>query len=360
MPIKNKIITISGEPASGKSTVVKELKKNYEDSGIKVTVLSVGNMFREIAENSGISIGELNKQLNNKRSEIDKVIDDKIAKIGKKFNESEKKDEILIVDSRLAWSTIPESFSVRLTTNPNIAAERVFHDTRRGKEDKYKTLDEARISTDDRRRGEVERYKKRYGVDLEDVNNYNIVIDTSFSKVEEIAEVIENCLELENQGKFYGKTWTSPKTLLPLQDIRITGGRGTVCTYNELVELIKKNGYKYNEPIDVVEVDGMKFIIEGHHRNFASAGAEKTLVPYELVGKDDENIKHYSNTARQRVDSVLHNPNYIYCLNDHGSVFDKKDENGKILEMFSYNTIYPGIYDLCRKQNDNSGKGNGR
>ena len=355
MPIKNKIITISGEPASGKSTVVKELKRNYEDMGIKVHILSVGNMFREMAENSGISIGELNKQLNSKRSEIDNLIDNKITKIGKKFNETEKKDEILIVDSRLAWNTIPESFSVRLTANPNIAAKRVFHDTRRGKEDQYKTLDEARISTDERRKGEVDRYKKRYGVDLEDINNYNIVIDTSFSNVEEIAEVIEKCLELESQDKFYGKTWTSPKTLLPLQDIRMTAGRGTAHTYEELVELIKKNGYKYNEPIDVIEVDGMKFIVEGHHRNFASAGVGKTLVPYEVVGKDDEPIKYYSNTARERVYPVLYSPRYITSLNDYGTVFDKKDKNGKIVEMFSYNEVYPGIYNLCKQHQPKKG-----
>ena len=31
--IRNKIITISGEPASGKSTVVKEIKSKYEKQG---------------------------------------------------------------------------------------------------------------------------------------------------------------------------------------------------------------------------------------------------------------------------------------------------------------------------------------
>ena len=31
--IKNKIITISGEPVSGKSTVVREIKELYEEKG---------------------------------------------------------------------------------------------------------------------------------------------------------------------------------------------------------------------------------------------------------------------------------------------------------------------------------------
>lgn len=70
----NKIITISGEPASGKSTVIKDLKRKYEEQGIKVTVLSVGNMFREIAQKEGLSIEEFNKQLKH-RSDIDLKID---------------------------------------------------------------------------------------------------------------------------------------------------------------------------------------------------------------------------------------------------------------------------------------------
>lgn len=70
----NKIITISGEPASGKSTVIKDLKRKYEEQGIKVTVLSVGNMFREIAQKEGLSIEEFNEQLKH-RSDIDLKID---------------------------------------------------------------------------------------------------------------------------------------------------------------------------------------------------------------------------------------------------------------------------------------------
>ena len=44
--IRNKIITISGEPASGKSTVVKEIKSKYEKQGFNVYIISVGDVFR--------------------------------------------------------------------------------------------------------------------------------------------------------------------------------------------------------------------------------------------------------------------------------------------------------------------------
>ncbi len=45
--IKNKIITISGEPVSGKSTVVREIKNKYEKMGYNVHIISVGNVFIE-------------------------------------------------------------------------------------------------------------------------------------------------------------------------------------------------------------------------------------------------------------------------------------------------------------------------
>ena len=48
--IKNKIITISGEPASGKSTVVREIKNKYEKIGYTVHIISVGNVFRELVK----------------------------------------------------------------------------------------------------------------------------------------------------------------------------------------------------------------------------------------------------------------------------------------------------------------------
>ena len=41
----NKIISISGEPASGKSTTIKEIKRELEEKGYKVKVLSVGQIF---------------------------------------------------------------------------------------------------------------------------------------------------------------------------------------------------------------------------------------------------------------------------------------------------------------------------
>ena len=82
---KNRIITISGDPSSGKSTVIEQLRKDLEDKGFKVSVYSIGNEFREMAKEKGLSVEEFNVYAE-KRKNIDKMIDDQVAKRGEEIN----------------------------------------------------------------------------------------------------------------------------------------------------------------------------------------------------------------------------------------------------------------------------------
>ena len=152
--IRNKIITISGEPASGKSTVVKEIKSKYEKQGFNVYIISVGDVFRETVKKEylkrypdriNVSLADIqnDKEFMAKLQSIDGLIDDEIARKGKEINEKERPNDVYIIDSRLAWSNVPDSYAIRLTVNEAIAGKRVFYDTTRGSEDQYETVDEA-------------------------------------------------------------------------------------------------------------------------------------------------------------------------------------------------------------------------
>ena len=338
--MKNRIITISGEPASGKSTVIKKIKEDYEKKGFKVHISTIGAEFRRIAKEKGLTIEEFNAYMM-KRKGIDEFIDNEVAKQGKQINAESRPNELFIFDSRLAFHNIPDSFSVRLTVDDEIAGKRVFEDKNRGEEDKHQTLDDAIKNTSKRKKDEIARYKKRYGIDLQDENNYNLVIDTSYSTVKDIADVIETCLEYKMQLKTFSKLWASPKKMLPLQSELSTLRDGSQCSsIDEVIKSIKENGYKPDEEIDVIEVDGIKYIIEGHHRNFGAAVAGKTLIPYTIIAKDDEIVPYYSTstTARQRAKTTS---TYLY---GHEWLIEKKGEK------FSYNQIYPGIYDKLKKE----------
>ena len=197
--IRNKIIALSGQPVTGKGTNVKAMIQKLEERGYKsenIHLIATGDQFREfsneiielirntenpevlekLSERAGlqkilshadyratlihtISILKQNQidltkftiddannmpEFKDIRAIIDTIIDEGIAKLGKEINQEERKDEIWIIDSRLAFHNIPEAFSVRLTSTPEVAGERLFHDKKRGKEDQYKTVEEAK------------------------------------------------------------------------------------------------------------------------------------------------------------------------------------------------------------------------
>ena len=397
--IRNKIIALSGQPVTGKGTTTKALIEKLEKDGYKsenIHVISTGNEFRryfnilidfirnlnndekmkELSEteemkdlmkslerrvhlintiskirNSDIDLENFSiEQANNLdelkeiRSIIDTLIDEGIKRTGEEINSVNRPDEIWIVDSRLAFSNIPDAFSVRLTTTPEVAAKRLLNDSSRGKEDSsYTSLEEAKIAREKRRLGEQERYKQRYGIDLENPDNYDLIIDTSFASIDDTADVILGCLEYYVEDKPFTKYWTTPKELLPMQGIRETCNKAGEFTLDEMVETIKKNGFLADKPIEVAEADGYKGIIEGHHRNFACAILGKTLIPYKIIARDDEKIPYGGGIAKQRINS-LNSTN----LFDHEVLFEG---NG---EKFSYNSVYPGIYNKLRQREGSS------
>lgn len=394
--IRNKIVALSGQPVTGKGTTTKALIKKLEEQGYvsdNIHVISTGNEFRryfntlidfirnldnpeklqKISKTSemqdlmsnmerrlflvntisklrvhgvdltSFSIEQANNldELKEIRSVVDGLIDDGIRKKGEEINSEERPDEIWIVDSRLAFHNIPDAFSVRLTATPEVAAKRLFNDKSRGVEDSdYASLEEAKKAREKRRLGEQERYKERYGVDLEAPDNYNLIIDTSYANINDISDTILKCLDYYMEDKPFAKNWTSPKILLPLQGIRETAGKATY-SFDAMIDTINKEGYMPDKPIEVVEANGYKGIIEGHHRNFAMASLGKTLVPYEVIAKDDEKIPYVGGTARQRIDSLS-----TRNLFDHEPLFEGKGKD----EHFSYEDIYPGIYDKLREK----------
>lgn len=52
----NNIITLSGNPGSGKSTLRNALKKMYEGKGKNVIIYSVGDIFRQLAEEKSMTV----------------------------------------------------------------------------------------------------------------------------------------------------------------------------------------------------------------------------------------------------------------------------------------------------------------
>jgi len=171
-------ITLTGNLGSGKSTISKLMseKWGYE-------IYSTGKIQRRLAAERGLSVLEMNKLMETDHS-FDNIIDDTTKKLSIEHKED------LFFDSRLAWHFAENSFKVFLSVDIDEAARRVFGDNR-GEVESYKTVDEAKKNLVARAQAEDERYRELYGIDYFDMNNYNLVLDSTNAAPEVLAEIIQ-------------------------------------------------------------------------------------------------------------------------------------------------------------------------
>jgi len=171
------IITLTGKPCSGKSTVANIFCKKY-----KFEHLSTGKIFRAEAEKLGLDILKFNGS--ESIAKVDKAVDDETINIGKtRLNEN------IVYDSRLAWYFIPNSYKVFLDVSDEIMGQRLF-DSNRTEIEKGAKLEQAIKNTMARWNLENKRYKKTYNVDNLNLSNYDLVIDTSNLTPTQISNLI--------------------------------------------------------------------------------------------------------------------------------------------------------------------------
>ena len=117
---KKQIISICGELASGKGTVSKILAKEL-DFGIYCN----GDYFRSLAKDMGMDVTTFNTYVK-EHPEIDRQIEFNATEYAKTHNH-------FIIDARLGWYAVPESFKVYLKVDINEAAKRAYEDNKRKK-----------------------------------------------------------------------------------------------------------------------------------------------------------------------------------------------------------------------------------
>lgn len=169
-------ISITGDLGSGKSTVCKVLRDTYG-----LNVYSIGQIQRSLAQKYNMDVLAFNKYMES-HPEIDEEIDTELTEIG-------KRDEDMVLDSRMAWHFVPDSFKVYLSVDPDEAARRVMND-QRGNVETYGCHADARDCLIERKKSENLRYITKYGVDCSKPENYDLIIDTTAMSPEEVASRI--------------------------------------------------------------------------------------------------------------------------------------------------------------------------
>lgn len=168
-------ISLAGDLGSGKSTVGAILRERFS-----AEIVSIGKIQRKMAAEMGMDTCEFNRYQET-HPEFDKILDGKLA-------EYEKTDGSFIFDSRMAWHFVPSAFSVYLSCDIKEAAKRVV--AARRSDEEYATEKEAEEKLRLRREREKKRYLDFYGVDITDMNNYDLVVDTTDKSPEEVSEAV--------------------------------------------------------------------------------------------------------------------------------------------------------------------------
>lgn len=165
--MKKAIITISGSLGSGKSSTAKGAA-----TLLGYRHFSSGDLFRQIAKERGLSIEAMNLTAEEQK-EIDMQVDELLRNMG-------LEEERLVIDSRLAWHWMPDSFKVFLALDTATAAERIFmHMHSEGRvSEKAASVEEVKRSIENRAASEKKRYYNLYKLDPTDPGHFDLVIDT--------------------------------------------------------------------------------------------------------------------------------------------------------------------------------------
>jgi cytidylate kinase/H/ACA ribonucleoprotein complex subunit 4 len=173
------MITIGGPPGSGKTTVAKLLSKEL---GKEIVV--IGEIFRSLAKERGYTLAEFG-EIASKDHSIDQEIDKRTLEMAKKGD--------FILEGRLAGIMLQKndipSFKVWLDADVHIRAQRIANREGGDVNDIVKRIL-------DREQCEKIRYENIYGINLDEKDIYDLVINTSNISAEEVMKIILNDLKV--------------------------------------------------------------------------------------------------------------------------------------------------------------------
>lgn len=161
------IITITGTPGSGKTTIGTALAKR-----LGFEFFSTGMLRRQMAKEKGMTIEEFNKL-----GETDPSTDIEADKVQEKLG---KEKDNIIVEGKIAFHFIPHSIKIFITASEDVRAERIFNDTNpKRNQQKVKNVEEQKKLNAERIDIDNFRYKKYYNIDYSNEKNYDFILDTT-------------------------------------------------------------------------------------------------------------------------------------------------------------------------------------
>lgn len=179
---KGAIITISGPHGTGKSTYARYLAQD-----LKLRYVCAGELFRDLARENGMSLEAFSYYAATYR-DIDTLIDERTKAEAKRGN--------VVIDAQLGAWMLRSLADLKLLL---VAADTVRFN--RIAERDHVSFEAARNETLAREQVQTERYKKYYGIDVNDMSIYDLKIDTGLYSVDAARAIIVDSVRAFLQKK---------------------------------------------------------------------------------------------------------------------------------------------------------------
>lgn len=200
---KKHIITLTGKPGSGKSSTADRVAEM-----LGYTRYSSGQMVRSILEQEGLTLTEYNRRASSDHA-LDVRVDEKLRDL--------RDQEDIVIDARLGFYWLPESFKVYLDLDIDVATARIFKDSisnqsRQQAGEQSSSLADASDAVRARMQAEQERFRKLYHIDPFNTTYFDLLIDTSRHSPETVALTVYDTYRTWLKSD----TWTQVRSSIPM------------------------------------------------------------------------------------------------------------------------------------------------
>ncbi|MFB6155067.1 MAG: (d)CMP kinase [Haloferacaceae archaeon] len=182
------LLTVSGPPGSGKSTVASGLAEM-----LGYRHVSGGDIFRGLADERGLSLSEFN-ELAEEDDSIDRELD-------RRLREYAREEDDLVLESRLSGWMAGDYADLKIWLDAplDVRAERIAD--REGK-----SVAQARQETIEREESESLRYREYYNIDFDSLQIYDLGLNTArwspAVTLELVANVVEQYDPEQDEGSY--------------------------------------------------------------------------------------------------------------------------------------------------------------
>jgi len=165
-------ITISGPPGSGTTSLARYLAEKH---GYRV--ISAGEMFRALAQERGVSLAAFGALAESDPS-VDRLIDARQKETAESAND-------IIAEGRLSgWMVDNADIKIWLKASLGCRIGRISLRDGEGEA-------AARLHTEERQASERTRYRTYYGIDIDDLSVYDLVLSSERWNVEALGAIVD-------------------------------------------------------------------------------------------------------------------------------------------------------------------------